>query len=227
MTATAPPPAPSRPRRRRGRVQGVIGLGLMLAGLSLFAYVAWQYFGTNVVAKQRQAVQKEIIAQDWAAGEDSSNVGLIRVPRFGRDYEQPIVRGFDAEALASGVGWDTNSSDPGQVGNFAIAGHRVTHGEPFSKFPELKAGDTVEIETRTHIYTYKLRNSGVSTIVPFTVSWPLWPVPDPDAKGAQPAKALLTMVTCSELFHTDNRSVVIGDLVKDVDKTDPQAQASS
>jgi sortase A len=30
------------------------------------------------------------------------------------------------------------------------------------------------------------------------------------------------MLTCSELFHTDNRNVVVGDLVRIVDKSDPE-----
>ena len=38
--------------------------------------------------------------------------------------------------------------------------------------------------------------------------------PDPPADApADPTSAVLTMVTCSELFHTDKRSVVIGDRV--------------
>ncbi|MET0766483.1 MAG: class E sortase, partial [Aeromicrobium sp.] len=131
----------------------------------------------------------------------------------------PIVKGVDDEALSEGVGWDTDSAKPGQIGNFVIAGHRVTHGEPFAKFPKLKRGDRVVVETRSAIYTYTLRNSGTSIMVDFTTSWPLWSVPDPDAKSETPTKAVLTMVTCSELFHTRNRSVVIGDLISTVRKT--------
>jgi sortase A len=54
--------------------------------------------------------------------------------------------------------------------------------------------------------------------VPFTTSWPLWPVPDPDARRQKPTERLITLLTCSELFHTNNRSVVIGELVKTYDK---------
>ena len=32
------------------------------------------------------------------------------------------------------------------------------------------------------------------------------------------AEAVITMLTCSELFHTDNRSIVIGDLESTKDK---------
>lgn len=185
-------------------------------------YFAWQYFGTNIVAKQRQADIKQSLEVDWGKGIDGNAIGLLRVERFGDDYEVPIVKGFDDKALARGIGWDTTSAKPGQIGNFAIAGHRVTHGEPFSKFPKLKRGDLVEVETRRNIYTYKLRNSGTSITVDFAVGWPLWPVPDPKARAQRPTEALITMLTCSELFHTRNRNVVIGELIETIDKSKPR-----
>ena len=52
----------------------------------------------------------------------------------------------------------------------------------------------------------------------FSTGWPLQPVPDPDAAGRRPTEAVITLVTCSELFHTRDRSVVIGDLVGAKDK---------
>jgi len=216
MTATiAPERPPSRPRRRIATAVGVI---LLLGGLSVMGYFAWQYIGTNIVSKHKQKQIKEETRRQWDKGVEGDAIAMLRVKRFGKDYEVPIVKGFDKGALARGIGWDTKSSKPGQIGNFAIAGHRVTHGEPFSKFPKLKKGDLVVVETRRDIFTYKLRNSGTSITVPFTTPWPLWPVPDPDARGEKPTERLITLLTCSELFHTNNRSVVIGELVKTYDK---------
>ncbi|WP_456697864.1 sortase domain-containing protein [Aeromicrobium sp. P5_D10] len=217
---------PKRARRSPARRFATgLGIVMILGGLGVIAWVAWQYFGTNIVSKHKQAEIKQSIKIDWGKGIDSDAVGLLRVDRFGKDYEMPIVKGMESGPLARGVGWDTKSAKPGQIGNFVLAGHRVTHGEPFSKFPKLKAGDRAVIETRTGIYTYKLRNSGTSTTVDFTEGWPLWNVPDPDGRGKVAKSATLTMVTCSELFHTRNRSVVIGDLIKSVKKTDDNTLA--
>ena len=218
MTTTLTPQSPDKSLGRK--TMRAFGILLILAGLGMLAYIAWQYYGTNIVSKQKQQEVKQRIAVDWGKGLDSDAIGLLRVPRFGDTYEVPIVKGFSNDALARGVGWDTKSAKPGEIGNFAIAGHRVTHGEPFAKFPKLKRGDVVYVETRTDIFTYKLRNSGKSITVDFTVGWPLQRVPDPRAAGERPTKAVLTMLTCSELFHTRNRNVVIGDLIKTVRKAD-------
>lgn len=196
----------------------LLGVTLILAGLGFLLYFAWQYFGTNIVAKNRQADIRQSLARDWGKGIDGDAIGLMRIKRFGDKYEVPIVPGFDKDALARGIGWDQNSAKPGDIGNFATAGHRVTHGEPFRDFLKLRKGDKVVVETRTNIYTYRLRGNGGDITVDFTVGWPLWPVPDPDARGVKPTKAVITLLTCAELFHTDNRNIVVGDLVSTVDK---------
>ena len=49
---TLEPPA-AAPQRRRGAAFWV-GVSLMLAGVVLLGYVAWQFWGTNFVAHQKQ-----------------------------------------------------------------------------------------------------------------------------------------------------------------------------
>ena len=141
MTATISPQAPAEPTAatdrdgdRRHPASGRLGV---------IAYFAWQYFGTNIVAKHKQDEIKKETRIQWDKGVDGDAIAMLRIKRFGDDYEVPIVKGFDEGALARGVGWDPKSAKPGEIGNFAIAGHRVTHGEPFSKFPKLKKGDLV------------------------------------------------------------------------------------
>lgn len=194
-----------------------IGVLMIIAGLGFLGWFAWQYWGTNIVAQQKQ----QQILDDWT---NTDAIGVLRAPRLGVDYEVPILPGsnlIDAKgtaALSKGVAWYENGARPGEIGNFVVAGHRVTHGEPFTDFPKLRSGDKVNIETRTRVYTYVLRNSGTDIVVPFTESWPLDSVPDPARTEEDPTEAVLTMVTCTELFHTVDRSVVIGDLTSVRDK---------
>src|SRR5699024_5007411 len=123
----------------------ILGLCLILVGLGFLGYFGWQYFGTNIVSKHKQDELKSQLKHDWSNNIDSNAIGLVRIKRFGEDYEIPLVKGFDDEALAEGIGWYPKGADAGQVGNFAIAGHRVTHGEPFRDFLELQEGDTVVV----------------------------------------------------------------------------------
>lgn len=213
-------------RRHRQRALTALGVALILSGLGFLGYVGWQYYGTDVLSKQKQATIKNGLALDWGKGIDGDDIGLLRVPRFGKDYEVPIVPGFDKTALAKGIGWYTKGAKPGQIGNFAIAGHRVTHGEPFRDFHKLRKGDKIVVETRTQIFTYVLRQNGDAITVDFTVTWPLQAVPVRGKENVRPTKPVLTMLTCSELFHTRNRNVVIGDLVSTVDKTSKTAGSS-
>lgn len=204
-----------RKRRTRrslfARIVTFVGVVSILTGLGFLGYVGWQYFGTNIVSKQEHEKVTQQLVTNWDDGIDGNAIGLLRVDRFGKDYEVPIVPGFGDKALASGVGWHEKGEAPGEIGNFAIAAHRVTHGEPFRDFLKLRKGDKVEVETRTRIYTYELRDNGTDRVLDFSQGWVLDQVPG--GKGEVATKAVLTMLTCSELFHTRNRNIVFGDLI--------------
>ena len=211
-------------RTRGSRLLLVVGLVLVLAGLGVLGWVGWQYYGTNVVSqRQHERIRSEIV-EEWqkaptkAEEKKIDGRGLLRVPRFGDDFEVPILDGEDDATLSKGVGRNLDSALPGEIGNVVLSGHRITHGEPFRKFLDLRVGDEVEIETRTHVYTCRLLQDGDEIRVPFTTSWPLWPVPDPDAAGEKPTRAVVTLVTCSELFRTDDRNVVVGELQETIRK---------
>ena len=228
MAVEAPerPAEPASPARGSGgrRLIRLVGVLMVAIGLGFVGYFAWQYWGTNIVAKQKHAEIREAIAEDWGKGIDSNAIGLFRLPRFGEEFEVPIMPGGDLigekgrKALAEGVAWYELGAGPGEIGNFVVAGHRVTHGEPFRDFPKLREGDKVYVETRSKVFTYVLRNDGKDIEVPFTTSWPLADVPDPQRAGEKATEPVITLVTCAELFRTKMRNVVIGDLESTEDK---------
>ena len=204
-----------------------LGLLLIAVGLGLLGYVGWQFWGTNWVSHRAQERIVTDVRRDWdepatgASRDDAVRVpegaatALVRIPRFGDDYVMPVLEGTSDDVLAAGFGHFADTAGPGEKGNYALAAHRVTHGEPLRRMPDLRAGDEVIIETRTTTYTYELTSGGDDLVVPFTAGWVVDPLPtNPEEGGVQPAQEpgqrLITLTTCSEIFHTDNRMVAFG-----------------
>ena len=233
-------PASTRGRTWRSRITLTIGLAMMLVGVSLLGYVGWQLYGTTYVSQKAQRELVDQLEQDWAGGAaassgetleakagDGKDTGpaILRIPRLGSDYAVPILRGVDEETLTEGLGHFPKSAGPGEIGNYALAGHRITHGEPFRRLPELRPGDKVIVDTRETRYVYRLLTNPNDLVVDFTQVWVVDPVPtNPSQGGVQPPQGkkqrLITLTTCSELFHTDNRMIAFGELMRTVDRAD-------
>lgn len=204
------------PTKKRHGISFWIGIGMVLAGLALLGWVAWQFWGTNWVSKQDQRKNVQLFEQ----GSNLTDAeALIRIPRFGKSYVVPVYAGVSTDVLARGFGHFTGSADPGQIGNYALAAHRVTHGQPLRDMPELRPGDKIDVETKDANYVYVLDTNPNDLIVPFTSIWVVDMFPtNPTPGGVQPLQGhhqrLITLTTCSELFHTDNRMIAFGHLVK-------------
>lgn len=211
-------------RRRRVSPVTLVALVMLMAGIALVGNAAWEFYGTGIVTMRAVEQEKGELSRQWAmptsdgmqspvpapgdAPAPGSTAWLIRIPRLGQDYEWPVVAGVEPEDLAKGVGWFPTSALPGEIGNFALAGHRVTHGEPFRNLLDLRVGDDVIVETREAVFTYRITNAPKDLTVDFTESWVLDPVPG--SPGSAPTKAMITLTTCQSFFHTPDRSVAFG-----------------
>ncbi|RMB62484.1 sortase [Tessaracoccus antarcticus] len=224
--ASGAAPAPARKRRPVSPLT-FLGVVLLAAGLVCLGWVGWQYFGTNIVSRQEAGKEIAALKESWGGpsaaptatdepvdGDGTPLAGsaqwLIRIPAFGSDYVWPIVAGVGVNDLSRGVGWYPTTSQPGEVGNFALAGHRITHGEPFRRMLELTVGDTIIIETRDAVLTYELTSAPGQLTVQDTETWVLDPVPGHE--DVTPSEALITLTTCEDLFHSPDRSVAFGKL---------------
>jgi len=218
--------ASTRARGPRG-VSFYLGVGLVLAGLGLLGYVGWQMYGTNWVSRQAQEQTAKQLRDRWATSGDVVGIGdvplgeasaLVRIPAFGDEYVVPVLEGVTDDVLATGYGHFEHSVDPGRRGNYALAAHRVTHGEPLRDMPRLRPGDEVVVETRDAVHTYVLDTDPNDLIVTFRDTWVVDSLPtNPEPGGVQPAQRpgqrLITLTTCAELFHTDDRMIAFGHLV--------------
>ncbi|MFJ4775240.1 class E sortase [Streptomyces sp. NPDC088762] len=130
------------------------------------------------------------------------------VPRFGPDWNKPVLEGTGTEVLKKGLGHYAGTARLGATGNFSVAGHRRTYGDPFKDFPELRPGDAVILKDATTWYTYTVRGGPLRTL-PTDVR-----VVDP-----VPARSpfttpgpYLTLTTCDPEWGHSHRLVVWAEL---------------
>lgn len=197
------------------------GVGLVTLSAAGAGFIGWEMFNDPLMDPAVAAEGVSTLEQQWSAPAASSAaptsvplgtaLALLRIPDLGASYQVPIVRGTTPDALHRGVGWFDDTAAPGEIGNFAVAGHRGVTG-PFVKLPDLQPGARIEVETRDKIFTYVLDNHPADLVVDKSESWVLDPVPgEPDAK---PTTARITLVTCASLiFDQRPRSIGFGHLV--------------
>jgi sortase A len=135
-----------------------------------------------------------------------SGLAILRIPRFGKDWTpRVVVQGVSLADLRRGPGHYPDSAMPGQVGNFAVAGHRATHGNGFMKMNLLHPGDPVVVETRDTWFTYRV--TGASRVLPTDVGVVL---PVPNKPGVKATQRLLTLTTCDPWWSSAHRLIVHG-----------------
>lgn len=228
------PDVTASPRRGAGwylrGVAGLVGELLITLGVVLGLFVAWQVIWTDVVADGEQSTVVNELEEQFtrdelaprppapsasaptpatvAPAELGDAFAIVRIPRFGSDYARPLFEGTDRSTLQKGIGHYSRTALPGEVGNFAMAGHRTTYGKPFSRIAELRDGDLVIVETSASYFVYKVVDHLV--VLP-TQTEVILPVPG--KRGAKPTEALLTMTSCHPQFSSRQRYVTHARLI--------------
>ncbi|WP_145502840.1 class E sortase [Streptomyces sp. CFMR 7] len=138
---------------------------------------------------------------------------VLRIPRIG--LTAPVAEGTGKGGVLDRgyVGHYTRTAQAGQAGNFALAGHRNTHGEPFRRIDRLRRGDRITVETRDAVYTYTVDKSLARTAP--SDSGVIAPVPRSDittSAGYGEPGYYLTLTTCTPEFSSRYRLVVWGKL---------------
>ncbi|WP_169738930.1 class E sortase [Jiangella gansuensis] len=220
----APQKAPQR--NIAALVAGGFGELMLTAGAVVLLFVVYTLWGTGIQTASAQndlrdqlgldsgQIEKEPVPLDQLEVGDA--YGIIRIPRFGEDWEWIIVQGTEDSDLKNGPGHYLDSVDPGEVGNFSIAAHRSGHGEPFAQFPELQVGDVVEIETATGTYVYQLDNAPNGdpdgNRIDVTDTWVVDPVPG-EPSDIEPTERRITLTTCWPRWGSSHRMYATGVLV--------------
>ncbi len=100
---------------------------------------------------------------------------------------------------------------PGQRGNFVVAAHDVTAGNPFLHLRTLRNPDKIYVYTRNRVQEYVVHSERVVRYTDTRVEYPV-----PGHPGAAPRQARITLITCTPvtLAFTPWRIVVTGDLAR-------------
>ena len=195
----------------------------MALGLALLLVPLWHLWGSDLVVRQTQEravgrVSEQLEAAHYAelpvaAGDGAPPVaarpahaepiGILYVPRFGDDYARPIAEGAGPDVLDTlGLGHYPSTAMPGELGNFAIAGHRQSNGQALDLVHTLRPGDHIHVRTAEAYYTYSY--DGHEIVAPDETRVL---APDPAEPTAAPTERILTMTTCHPRFGATERFV--------------------
>ena len=129
-------------------------------------------------------------------------VARLEIPGIGLDVV--VVAGVSVDDLRRGPGHYPDTPLPGQYGNAAIAGHRMTYDGPFQHVDDLEPGDQIIATTVAGRFVYAVTGSEIV---------------EPDDIGVIATTNLdvaeLTLTSCHPKWSTDKRIIVHSALVAD------------
>ncbi|MFH9005648.1 class E sortase [Streptomyces afghaniensis] len=196
-------------------------------GSVIVLFVVYVLFWTGVQADDVMDDQIELLQEQWAksspppapAGSSTGSAAsppkptpyakgkpfaIMYIPRLGFTWNKPVLEGTATGTLKKGLGHYAQTAQLGQKGNFAVAGHRRTYGDPFKDFPQLRRGDAVVLTDGTTWFTYRI-DKGPYKTVPSDVEV-IDPVPR--TSGYTRSGRYLTLTTCEPEWGHSHRLIV-------------------
>jgi sortase A len=183
-----------------------VGRCFIGTGALVLLFLAYQMFGTNVVAARQQQAMADELESAWQLSSDQTSVepprqgqpiGRINIPKIAVDWV--FVEGVDVEDLKKGPGHYPESPLPGRPGNAAIAGHRTTYGAPFNRLDELAPGDEIRVSDSAGTYIYRVTEKKVV-------------LPTEMGVVAPTSDSRLTLTTCNPKYSARERLIIVAAL---------------
>ncbi|WP_442813594.1 class E sortase [Streptomyces sp. NBC_01754] len=211
----------------------VVGEVFITFGVLMLLFVTYQLWWTNVRADQIAGRETHRIQDRWASGartpgafEPGQGFAIMHIPKL--DVVAPIAEGINKEkVLDRGMvghyseGTLKTAMPSAKQGNFAVAGHRNTHGEPFRYINKLKPGDPIVVETQDAYYTYEM-----TSILPQTAPSNVAVIDDvPQGSGFTGPGRYVTLTTCTPEFTSTYRMIVWGKMVDERPRSEGKPDA--
>ncbi|WP_328632954.1 class E sortase [Streptomyces sp. NBC_00356] len=200
-----------------------VGEVFISIGVLMLLFVTYQLWWSNIRANNIAGSARHSLEDDWANGkrkpgafEPGQGFAILYIPKL--DVVVPIAEGISKpQVLDKGmVGHYDKDSIPtampdAKKGNFAVAGHRNTHGEPFRFINRLEPGDPIVVETQDKYYVYKM-----ASILPQTPPSNTAVLNQiPAGSGFTKPGRYITLTTCTPEFTSTYRMIVWGKMVEE------------
>jgi sortase A len=200
-----------------------IGELFITCGVLMLLFVTYQLWWTNVRAHAQAGKEVSDLQNDWANGErkpgafePGQGFALLHIPKL--DVVVPIAEGINSKkVLDRGMvghyaeGALKTAMPDAKTGNFGLAGHRNTHGEPFRYINRLEPGDPIVVETQDEYFVYRM--ASILPVTPPSNVSVLEPVPK--GSGFTGPGRYITLTTCTPEFTSKYRLIVWGKMVEE------------
>ena len=212
---------------------------MITLGLVLLLFAAYEVWGKAAIVGAHQEVLDQQLSEEWSAppvvapspGATPSPepaaaapppgwaIARLHIPRLNKHWV--VVEGVDLSDIKYAPGHYPDTAMPGQVGNFAVAGHRSP--AIFWDLDKLSArdpnvvedGDTIVVETRTNYYVYAVTRNYV--VLPSAIEVI---APVPGSPGQAATSPMLTLTTCNPKWDNYERLIVHARLIRSLARAD-------
>lgn len=192
------------------KLRRVVGLILIIVGLAIIVSIVYKKIDTSKKQKELQNILEEVINEEPKELTEEEEqklingytpIALIEIPSI--NLSQGLVEGITDDVLQYYLGHFENSAMPGEKGNFAVAGHRVSdYSEAFVNLYKTEVGDQIIVKANKKEYIYEITDN-------FIVS------PEDVSVLDDTEDATITLVTCT--VGAKERVIVKGKLVETKD----------
>lgn len=192
------------------KIRRIIGLVLIIVGLSIIVSIVYKKIETKNKQKELQNILEQVIndePRELSKEEEEKlingykPIALMEIPSI--NLSQGLVEGISDDVLQYYLGHFEGSAMPGEKGNFAVAGHRVSdYSEAFVNLYKTEIGDKILVKANKKEYVYEITEN-------FIVA------PDKVDVLDNTDDATITLVTCT--VGAKERVIVKGKLVEEKD----------
>lgn len=174
------------------KLRRIVGIILIITGIAIIGNVAYK----KIITLKKQNEIANLFENGIKEGNDEKKDGTslgdidgyepiakLEIPSI--KLSQIVVEGISDDVLQYYLGHFPTSVKPGEVGNFAVAGHRVSdYTDAFINLYKVVEGDEIIIETKEKRFTYEITKN-------FIVD------PDNVEVLADTKDTTITLVTCT------------------------------